>query len=597
MNGIEVDYPAKNTRKTIPTKSSSDKSPANTGERNHTSTSTPKKGKPTSKDLTPISSQKQKQNSSTPKSTSKLKNRCAKNSTEAKITPKRESIKKFIQYYGTKSSAKTGSSSKGSSVPSPKGAPATSTDNTTVNVRPKINTDKVITTPTDINTNSRENKIPSKPTELPLEVNCASTNPNLICQLSPIDANLTSCTSINSNSFYSVEDVPGCDLNPPLSLNNSNINSQNSTVDLENTVSWKEHQTNALSVDCNMSNENNPTNTSKEENLTPKQQDAPKKDTNSSIDSELLPNSSKLQTGKPEQETIKMPSQVTNETVLEMFQQLITKIDSVKTDLTSQIQDVKLNNTTKCEAITKDVKDNRSDINKLQDQCKIQDIKLTQMADTIANQGQVIDELKSQMLHVRRDKLRPNLIIHGIIEKKGENLTNVLQGFFTQTMKITKPILIKKAHRLGNGKYKPIKIVLNDANDKGVIYSNAKNLQDKVNKLNKNYRIEDELPTSVRMARKKARDLAWRNKKSVAEQLTMSVKKGRLYLQDDPYPSQIIKPDTHKLLKLKPDEMSAINALSETISIGTPVEHGTSCFTGYVCDANTFFDVNRGYEW
>ena len=164
-------------------------------------------------------------------------------------------------------------------------------------------------------------------------------------------------------------------------------------------------------------------------------------------------------------------------------------------------------------------------------------------------------------------------------------------------MSITKAIEIRKTHRLGNGKQRPVKVVLANASDKGTIYTNAKNLQGKTNKFNKGYRLEDELPPSMRQARKKARDFAWRNKKSVADQLALSVKKGKLLCNDVPYLNQIVKPNAQELMKLKTDEIMELDKHSTNMSMGTPVEHGTSVFTGYVCNASNIQDVNKGYEW
>ena len=190
------------------------------------------------------------------------------------------------------------------------------------------------------------------------------------------------------------------------------------------------------------------------------------------------------------------------------------------------------------------------------------------------------------------------MIIYGIEDNdKDEDCVKRAQGFFRHQMGIKQAIPLKKAHRPGKGKNRPMKVILSNTNDKSAIYNNVRNLQDKCNSNNKKYRIEDELPPPIRAAKKKACDLAWHNNKSVADQLVMSVKKGKLLLNNDEYEHQIIKPKPQLLLKLTPDEVQAIETIGESVAEGTPVEHKTSSFTGYVADVDTYDDVNKAYKY
>ena len=75
----------------------------------------------------------------------------------------------------------------------------------------------------------------------------------------------------------------------------------------------------------------------------------------------------------------------------------------------------------------------------------------------------------------------------------------------------------------------------------------------------------------------------------------MSLKKGKLIIENKEYESNIVTPDIHKLLKLKPDEIVALNNIE--VTKGTPVGVETSEFTGYVSDAKNFTEVNSAYEF
>ena len=84
----------------------------------------------------------------------------------------------------------------------------------------------------------------------------------------------------------------------------------------------------------------------------------------------------------------------------------------------------------------------------------------------------------------------------------------------------------------------------------GLIFKNAKNLQDKKNAANKYYRIKDELIPAEREARKCNRDYMWRNKKqTVADKIakSMEIKKNQLLIDGAPHRSKIVAPDRYKI--------------------------------------------------
>ena len=221
---------------------------------------------------------------------------------------------------------------------------------------------------------------------------------------------------------------------------------------------------------------------------------------------------------------------------------------------------------------------------------------MVQMAGAMDRQQREIDELNARIETLEVHKVRANMLIKGVQEVEKENCKEVVQNFIKSNLKINTAIPVSKAYRVGKGKNRAMLVTLTNPGDKGLIYSNAKNLQGKVNHLQKAYKLDDQLPLRLSEQRQKHRDTVWRNKTTtVAYQLEMSFKRGKLIINNKEYCSQIYKPKASLLLSLKDIEILELNSLE--VKDGMAVEEGTSKFRGYVADAKNFVDVNSVYEY
>ena len=231
----------------------------------------------------------------------------------------------------------------------------------------------------------------------------------------------------------------------------------------------------------------------------------------------------------------------------------------------------------------------------IEDDMELCKVKIDQLSGVVAYQDQVIQELNSKVEHMEVDKLRPNLVIQGIIETEREDCIQQAQLFFTNQLEITDQILIRKAYRIGKGKKRPLNVTLANPGDKATIYSYVSKLQGKSNARRGKYRIDDQLPPRLPEQKKRNRDMMWRNRNCVANKLAMSVKRGKLLVNNTPVQHNIKTPEASQLLKLKKIEVAALK--DQKIVKGEPVSWGTSTFTGYVCDVQYFDEVNKAYEW
>ena len=278
--------------------------------------------------------------------------------------------------------------------------------------------------------------------------------------------------------------------------------------------------------------------------------------------------------------------------------QLMSSVQALKRDF-NEDKEIRKREFTSRETAIQAVEDVQAEQKKVIEGLKEENVvnkeKISKLTDTVSLLKHQHTELNSRVDALEYDKFRPNLVIQGIDEAEEEKCIEVVQNFFQNKMKITKPIVIKAAKRIGKGVSRLILVTLKYHTDKGIIYKHAKNLQGLTNKFNKAYRIEDQLPAKSRECKKKNRNTLWRNKKTVAQELAISVKKGQIYLGDEMLKSKIVFPDRYKLLRLKADELKELNKIS--IGEGIQFTSGTSVFKGFVCDAENYDNVNRAYEW
>ena len=211
--------------------------------------------------------------------------------------------------------------------------------------------------------------------------------------------------------------------------------------------------------------------------------------------------------------------EVTNDELMLMLQKILSDVGTVKTDVTSlrtdcntEITRLKVEKKVGDEKITllenkqksnaNLATSNKKDVTHLKKQVQ-------RMAEVIERQSQVIDELAVKIERAEKSKMRPNIIIKGIIENEGENCETLVQSFVKNKLEITEGISTKKAYRIGKGKDRPILVVLENPGDKGKIYSHVKLLQDKKNIKQKPFQVDDELPARQREQRTKFKDLMW----------------------------------------------------------------------------------------
>ena len=101
------------------------------------------------------------------------------------------------------------------------------------------------------------------------------------------------------------------------------------------------------------------------------------------------------------------------------------------------------------------------------------------------------------------------------------------------------------AYRLNSaGKDRPMLVILQSGKEKGKIFKHGKNLKDVTNHDGLPYHVDNQFPGARGEAEIRKRQLLGKNRRlqGSANQLEMSIKKGKLYVDDQQYRKQVSRP-------------------------------------------------------
>ena len=198
----------------------------------------------------------------------------------------------------------------------------------------------------------------------------------------------------------------------------------------------------------------------------------------------------KMQNSSQSEHTMHNPSAMSKmdatgyDNVVSMFQKLMEKVNGVSEEIKKLREEKEENSeiikTVKCEQekLQSNQASQDQKIAELETENSVVKEKVSMLADAVAYQTQVIDELRNKVDLYERERIKPNLFIHGIPENQGEDCQSLIKDFFENKMKISQEITLRKAHRVGKVKVKPILITLKNPHEKGLIFANVANLQE-----------------------------------------------------------------------------------------------------------------------
>ena len=227
--------------------------------------------------------------------------------------------------------------------------------------------------------------------------------------------------------------------------------------------------------------------------------------------------------------------------------------------------------------------------------------KVDVLSSVTVRHNEDIDMLKRRLEMLDVTNNRNKLVITGIVEKAEEDVKLVILTFFKAKLLIDDTITVLSAKRLGPstaGTVRPIEILLENNQHKGLIYKHTKNLKGVTNENGYSYNIIDVLPERLQEQENRNRQLIRENKvrakNNTAHKINMSVKQRRLYVNNQVYQKKAPLPTDRELLQLSQEDRERVQMAR--LASTTVYRERNNRFLAYVletCDIQEVRATNR----
>lgn len=241
------------------------------------------------------------------------------------------------------------------------------------------------------------------------------------------------------------------------------------------------------------------------------------------------------------------------------------------------------------------VDEHGEDMASLKRELKEYRFQLKLVSNVVIRQDQQIAVLNKKLNDAQQREMYPNIVITGILESTVENPLQKFNQFVAQNLQIQELIPAHRAYRLGMGPNRPLLVKLRDPlTYKPKIYAQVTKLKGQKNSQGGSFFVSDHLPDEYNETRRRANDLFSENRrKDPATKVTMSIKKGRLLINEKPYakavtspkPRDILYPDD-KQLDLA-DEIDMVKGYEQTVK--------SSRFISYAAAIKDHNDIQAAY--
>ena len=235
----------------------------------------------------------------------------------------------------------------------------------------------------------------------------------------------------------------------------------------------------------------------------------------------------------------------------------------------------------------------------LEEKTRLQEEREALLASLLIRQDEKLEEMRSELMKVKRIKARKNLVISGIIEDKNEKrqeLMTKMAHFFKHVMQIEgEEVSFSHAQRLGQAKLqdRPVLIKLKTQDEKAKIYKHVANLKGKENVKKKLYFVDDDMNAEEAETKRIFRDLLKENKGlDDADKMDIKMNRGKIIVDNQIVKKRVWSPTTAELLKMTQEDQEMIKC----VKLMPAVEHQEkdSDYFSYVHKPRGYGDVQNG---
>ena len=222
------------------------------------------------------------------------------------------------------------------------------------------------------------------------------------------------------------------------------------------------------------------------------------------------------------------------------------------------------------------------------------------LVKTVIRQDEVIQDLMKQVVQIKREKIKKNLVISGIEEDSGEKSTDLkekVNDFFTDKMEISQEnqVNVKMVRRNGpkDWKDRSVTVAMSSMQDKMSVLKHTANLKGKLNARRRLYFVDDDMDQEQVEKKRCFRELRKENA-SLPQEEKMNIKFQRNNIVVD---NQIIKkrvrsPTVKEVLSLYGEELARVNSV-KVMPVEEQHEQGSNYYA-YVQKVRNVTDVQNG---
>lgn len=275
--------------------------------------------------------------------------------------------------------------------------------------------------------------------------------------------------------------------------------------------------------------------------------------------------------------------------LMEMMTKMQKSLDGVLKKTTTQ-EILVSNSSHKIQDLQDQMDRNETDIDDIEKELKETKFQLQVVTNIVIKQDEQISFLKNKIADIQQREMAPNVVITGIPELKNERPIQLFNTFVTKQLEIQELIPANKAFRIGSGLNRPLIVELRHPESKGKLFANATKLKGKKNESGGFYFLSDHLPEERNEIRRRANELIAENrKKQASHRLDMSISRGKLIINEEPYQKAVTAPTARDLLE--PDDSLFDKAEELDIVRGDDDVKAKSKFISYAAAVQDFADV------
>lgn len=275
--------------------------------------------------------------------------------------------------------------------------------------------------------------------------------------------------------------------------------------------------------------------------------------------------------------------------LMEMMQKLQQSVDGASKKVSTQ-EILSSNTSHRIQDLHEQMSKNEETIDDMDKELQETKFQLQVVSNVVIRQDQQINFLKQKISEMQQREMAANIIISGIPESKQEKPLILFNTFVQKGLELQELIPANRAFRIGSGPNRPLLVELRNPENKGKLFANATNLKGKRNSKGGSYFISDHLPEDQNEKRRHVNELISENKKKpVSHRLDMSVTKGKLSINEEPYVKQVTAPTARDLLEPPEDLYDKADELD--IVRGNSEEQGKSKFISYAVAVHDHMDV------